>query len=161
MESPTPNVRSAHYFIAQLTVDCWFCGNPTRVAALALPPGHEVLEEPAGSDTGGWQVMDGYALVFDLVAIPERGLQHLVECAPGFQQAPCNEPAAPSYANYCEHCAQLLDDQDLHCEPGHTFAPMTAAEGEKIQCYPIHESLEVSAAGYAFEPEFVPLGRRL
>jgi hypothetical protein len=159
MDLPSPRFRSRAYWLAQLAMVCRFCGAATRVVAVALPANHETLDDAV--DQGcGWECVAANALLFFITQIPRETERHLRQLAPGFRRADRNAVSESHWANHCEHCGALLDDQDLHCEPGDTFVPITAEQGSKIRLIEIHESFEASAAGYSLEPEFLPFTRR-
>jgi hypothetical protein len=160
MDLLQPNFRSSHYSIAQLSVDCWFCGASTRVVAVVLPNGHETLDEPDEQGNQSWRAAAGNALLFFIDQVPRSVQVHLRLLAPGFQQAWSDEAEDTQWANHCEHCDELLDDDELHCEPGGTFMPMTEAQGAKIRLIKILEPLEAAASGYSPEPEFVRFRQR-
>jgi hypothetical protein len=63
------------------------------------------------------------------------------------------------WSNHCANCELILDDYELHCEPGR-FAPSDEVEAARIQLLRVDETLEAAAAGYAFEPEFFELMRQ-
>jgi hypothetical protein len=152
------NVRSPHYYVAQTKTRCPNCGRPTEVVALALPSGHETLD--AESDTGGeWQPGAGHAILFYVAGLNEPVQQQLrrLQSRYGLTTNPATQDAF--WSNHCENCESLLDDYELHCEPG-GFSPSNEAEAAKIQLLRVDEALEAAAAGYAFAPEFFELMRR-
>ena len=144
--------RSPKYCIAQMALRCPFCGMATRVAAILLPVGHELLDEEEGQESR-WQAVGATALLFFVTELSGGSASSLRQLAPGFA---C---VRDRWSNHCEHCQALLDDQDLHCEPGDTFVPMDTAQGSKIRLVEIDQPIEVSAAGYSLQPEFLPIPR--
>jgi hypothetical protein len=168
MDLPQPGFRSLCYLVAQRVIACPFCGMRTRVAAVALPIGHEVLEdqEERGQEQGlglgtGWQAVAGNALLFFIAQLPGGAAEHLRQQAPGFGLTSNLATHEIHWANHCEHCKALLDDNALHCEPGDSFVPISEAQGTRIRLTEINEPIEGSASGYALEPQFVPFKRRL
>ena len=143
------NVRADSYFVVSTTARCWHCGTSTRLLALALPNGHEVLEEHE------WQYSSASALLFYVEHVSEEvreKLQELSSCFhPGYSVATLNT----YWANHCEFCATLLDDHDLHCEPDSAFVMSSETAAARIELSHIEEPFEASSAGYSFEPEFI------
>jgi hypothetical protein len=159
MDLPSPRFRSEAYWLAQVAVLCPCCGAATRVVGVALPANHETQGD--AEDQGcGWQCVAANALLFFITQISRETECHLRQLAPGFRRADSGAAAESHWVNHCEHCGALLDDQDLHCEPGDTFVPLTAEQGSKIRLIEIHEPFEASAAGYSLEPAFLPFARR-
>lgn len=159
MDLPLPRFRSRAYWLAQLAMVCPFCGAATRVAGVALPANHETLDDADGQ-VPTWQLAGANALLFLLTQIPQETEGHLRRLAPGFRRTDGGLTGESQWANHCEHCGALLDDQNLHCEPGDSFVPITAAQGSRIRLIEFHEPFEGSAAGYSLEPEFLPFSRR-
>ena len=77
---PGANVRSQIYFVARASVRCPHCGLATRLLALALPHGHETLDEDAQDDDEGgaecppqaWQRAGANAFLFYVEQLPEE-----------------------------------------------------------------------------------------
>ena len=61
----------------------------------------------------------------------------------------------PYWANHCEACDSLLDDQDLFCEPGGAFLPSSEAAAGAIDLIVFEERFEVAAGGYAPAVQFL------
>ncbi len=155
------NVRSHTYFVARTNARCWHCGLSTGVLALAMPHGHETLDEDArldadcaGAVSDAWQRADVNAILFHVERLPDDVQERLNRISPFFRLA--HGAATPNsyWANHCEHCGSLLDDHELHCEPEGAFMPWSAAAAANIQLQQIREPFEAVAAGYAFEPAF-------
>jgi hypothetical protein len=155
MDLQEPNFRSDYYYVAQLSVGCWWCRASTRAAALVLPDGHESLDE---QDTR-WQVCAGKALLFHIDQLSVGAEANLCRLAPGFRRLAGDETQASVWSNHCEHCGASLSDQELHCEPGDSFVPDTEAWGARVRLFKIDEALEVAAGGCSVDPEFLPFAR--
>lgn len=151
---PEANVRSPNYFIARTEAPCLRCERPTCLLALAMPGIHETLEDDA------WQRAGAEALLFHVRAL-SRGAQHrLHELSLHFR--PSHSPATQNtyWANHCEHCGALLDDDELHCEPDGAFFPSSASAAAAIELIRVNAPVQVVASGYALEPEFLRFMRR-
>ena len=160
MDLQQPNFRSACYYVAQLSVDCWWCGAVTRAVALVLPDGHEALDEPDEQDIQRWQVFAGWTLLFYIDELSVGAEANLCRLAPGFRRVTGDETQTSVWVNHCEHCRASLSDDELHCEPGDSFLPDTAARGANVRLFRIDEALEATAGGCSMDPEFLPLARR-
>ena len=161
------NVRSQTYYIACTNARCWHCGVPTRLLALAIPDGHETLDEdtranPDGGESASdaWQRGTANALLFYVGWLPE-GVQHRLSRLSQFFRLAHSAATSSSYwANHCEHCGTLLGDHELHCEPDGAFMPSSEGAAANIQLLEIHDPFQAVAAGYALEPEFFGFMRK-
>ena len=147
MQLTDANVRSSSYFIAETRVRCARCGEPCRVLAIGLPPNHETLVEDE------WQMVDANAFIFHFAALPDAVSRHLFEQSANFRQTRGDDSSESSWANHCPHCAAVLSDDELHCEPG-GFMPSDALEAQAISLTKVKRDFSAVAAGYALEPEF-------
>jgi len=174
---PDVNIRSAAYYIALTQVLCWHCGSMTGVVALGLPPEHETLNlDGEGDDEGDgvsdgeakdldgdvglgthfddWQPADGNAFLFYVGSLPESVQSRLRDVSPSFRFAYSEATQNSYWANHCDHCALLLSDYELHCEPEGAFVPLSETAAAGIELLRVEEAFEAAADGYAFEPEF-------
>jgi hypothetical protein len=161
MVDPTPeaNVRSAGYYLARTRTLCLKCGGSTRVLALATTKDHEILD--AGGAEGGdqWQSAGIVAFLFYVTHLCDEVQRRLFALSPEFRLDHSVDASSANWVNHCQHCDSVLDDHDLHCEPG-VFMPESEDEAADIELLKIDEVLEAAAAGYAPEPEFLPFMRR-
>jgi hypothetical protein len=160
MDLQQPNFRSAYYYIAQLSVGCWWCGAPTRAVALVLPDGHEALDEPDEQGIQLWQAFAGTALLFYVAELSVSAEANLSRLAPGFRRVASGETQVSVWVNHCEHCGASLSDDELHCEPGDSFVPDTEARGANVRLFKFDEALEASAGGWSMDTEFLSFARR-
>jgi hypothetical protein len=116
------------------------------VLALALPAPHEVLIEDE------WQAANVSAFLFYVTELPEE-VRRLLQTSGFFRLTRDPESSDPYWANYCEYCDELVNDDELHCEPG-GFMPGDAQEAQDISLFAIAEPFRAVAAGYAVDPEF-------
>jgi hypothetical protein len=161
------NVRSKTYYVARTNVRCWQCGLSTRVLALAIPDGHETLDEDAQADADGgepapnaWQPANANAFLFYVGQLPDRVRDRLNRLSPWFRLAHSPATSSSYWANHCEHCGTLLGDHELHCEPDCAFMPSSEAAAANIHLLQIPERFQTAAAGYAIEPEFFGFMRK-
>jgi hypothetical protein len=140
---PSANVRAASYYIARTHVACPHCGAITPLTGVALGAGHETLEEACEE----WQAAPANAFLFFLEAVSQAVQERLYQMA-------ANVRFNCYWANHCEHCERILDDHDVHGEPGRGFTPLSEAEAAHIVLTEVAEPFEASAAGYSLEPEF-------
>jgi hypothetical protein len=159
------NIRSPAYLIGRTAATCAYCRGSTRLLALALPPSHETLHVDADGDgeelcVDVWQVASVNAFIFYVEHLPETVVSRLGHLSQFYRFAHSAAAMNSYWANHCEHCAALLDDHELHCEPDGAFMPTNEADASAIELLLIEEPLEAAAAGYAYEPEFFALMRR-
>jgi hypothetical protein len=160
------NVRSKTYYVAHTNGRCAHCGLSTRLLALAMPNGHETLDEDMQADTGGepgsnaWQPANASAFLFYVAGLPDGVQGRLHHLSPFFRLAHSAAISSSYWANHCEHCGTLLGDYELHCEPDGAFMPSSEAAAAYIQLLQIPEPFQAATAGYALEPEFFGFMRR-
>jgi hypothetical protein len=160
MDLQDPNFRSVYHYVAQLSVDCWWCGVTTRAVALVLPDGHEALDQPDEQGVELWQAIAARALLFYIDKLSASAAANMCRLAPGLRRVASEETQASVWVNHCEHCGASLSDDELHCEPGDSFVPDTEARGANVRLFKIDEALEVSAGGCSMDPEFLSFARR-
>jgi hypothetical protein len=163
---PDANVRAQCYFVAHANTQCWHCGSSTRVLALVLPRDHETLEADeqksgAGDEVEAWQYASVGALLFHVERLNDQVLRRLNGISPHYRRSYCPGDENAYWANHCEHCEKLLDDQELHCELNGAFVPSSEIAASHIQLQKIQEPLAAAAAGYSFEPDFFEFVRRV
>ncbi|MGB6307669.1 MAG: hypothetical protein WBF89_07730 [Steroidobacteraceae bacterium] len=164
---PGANVRSPCYFVARMSVSCPHCGLPTRLLALALPHDHETLNEDAQDDDEGsaerppeaWQRAGVNAFLFCVERLPKGVRDRLNELSRLFRPAHSAATLNTYWTNHCEHCGRVLDDHELHCEPG-AFMASSEAAAANIELVRVPEPFAAVAAGYAMEPEFFACMRK-
>jgi hypothetical protein len=146
-------LRSSSYYIAHAHAQCESCNQSSRVIALALPPGHESRVD------GSWQYAEANAFIFYVAELAAPVSRLLHQAAPLFSRKWGEGQRNPYWANHCEHCGSMFNDETLHCEPG-GFMPTQPAEAEAIELSRIAEEFSAEAAGYAFDPEYFSLIRK-
>jgi hypothetical protein len=159
---PDPNVRSRSYYVACTNAGCWHCGLSTRLLALAVPHGHEILDaDPPDPDDdqdaaapGAWQRANINAFLFYVEFLSDGVQRRLIQLSRDYRLARSAATLSSYWANHCQHCGALLDDHELHCEPDSAFMPTSEDAATSIQLVQIQEPFEALAAGYALEPEF-------
>jgi hypothetical protein len=162
------DVRSQTYYVARAIAQCWRCGSPTCLLALALPRMHETLDvdAPDGAGDGGelaqdeWQRADAHAFLFYVEQLSGDAHRRLQELSQHYRLAHSAVTQSIYWANHCEHCGTLLGDHELHCEPGGAFEPSGPAAAANIELLHRDAPLQAAASGYALEPEFFCFMRR-
>jgi len=147
---PDANVRSPAYYVARTSLPCPHCGLATRLLALALPQGHEALQE----DDSAWQRENADALLFYVESLPGFVQDRLRQLSRSFRLGFDAGANNTYWANHCEHCGTLLGDHELHCEPEGAFLPASEITAGRIQLLPIPEPFAAAATGYACDPAF-------
>lgn len=153
------NIRSSGYFIACGTVTCGRCRASTLVIGLGLPPAHETLStnaEDGESAPDSWEDATCNALVFYIEYLPDAVQRQLTSFSPWYRFDHGARSQESYWANHCEKCGSLLDDQEIFCEPEGPFLPTSEASAAGIQIFWIDEPIEAAAAGYALDPQFFP-----
>jgi hypothetical protein len=170
-ENPSPaksNVRSSSYYVLRTTGRCWHCRLETRLLAIALPCEHEATDGISDGDADDslqtadqeWEHAGFNAVLFYIEHLPRDIQSQLRDSSRLYRFIHCNITQSSYWANHCEHCATLLDDHELHCEPAGAFLPLDEAGGEKIQLFEIVQPFEARISGYSIEPQFLRFARR-
>ena len=153
------NIRSPRFLLARTVGTCWHCRATIPLFALAVPPGHMVLEpddeaqdEETAVDT--WRIAAVSAFLFYVEYLPAAVQNRLKQVTQSYRLGDCAVVAGSHWANHCEHCGSLLDDHELFCEPDGAFLPTDESRARIIHLVPIDEAFEADAAGYAYEPDF-------
>jgi hypothetical protein len=172
---PDSNLRAPRYHVAQNRIRCRHCGAPTEVAALALPAEHETLdpefedsefEDSAAGDEGredrdeAWQCAGAHAVLFYTANLPCEVARRVAAVAPGYRLTYSEVTGTRYWANHCTRCEALLEDHELHCEPGGAFSPTCEAAAAAIRFIRIDTAFEARAAGYTLAPEFMHVASR-
>lgn len=160
MQEDDCNVRACRYLIAQTVGTCPRCHRATRLVALGLPAGHEISEPdddaPDGAGAGDtWVVADHMALLFHVVHLSEHVPPRVAERSGAYRRDAALAGAESCWANHCEHCGAPFDDQDLFCEPGGAFLPVSEIAARRIRWQLVDEAIAAAAGGYAPEPAFL------
>ena len=156
------NVRSSSYFVALTTAECVHCRAATRLIALVLPPAHQIIaadaldERPEESAEDTWEAAHCSASLSYIGYLAESVQRRLREIAPAYRLAHGTATQGSYWANHCERCDALLHDHDLHCEPEGAFLPTNPESAAAIRLIRMDEPFEAAAAGYAYEPPFLP-----
>ena len=159
-EHSSLNFRSRHYWIARTAVVCPQCRGETCLVALMLPPGHEVLsidEQDTSIRGDTWESVPRHAFLFYIEFLPDEVRRRIQVLAPMFRFATSPATEGSYWANHCARCGAFQEDHDLFCEPEGAFLPVSPAAAASIELLPAPEGLEVCAAGYAIDPQFVEL----
>ncbi|MGC1522491.1 MAG: hypothetical protein WA803_13195 [Steroidobacteraceae bacterium] len=148
---PDANVRAKTYYVARTQAKCSHCGLQTRLLALAMPYGHETLDEDA---PGAWHRAGFNAFLFFVERLSDEVQSRLSGMSQSFRLADCAATLSSYWANHCEHCGALLGDHELHCEFDCAFMPSSESSAADIELLKVREPLQALAAGYAIEPEY-------
>jgi hypothetical protein len=154
------NVRSSSYWIAHATGECDGCRAETRCVALALPPSHQslALNWDVQKDelvAYNWETAEWGAFLFYVEYLPDEVRRRLQAASGGYRFAFSERTQGSYWANHCMACGALMEDHDLFCEPDGAFLPTTAESAAAVTLEHVGEALEVSAVGYACDPQFL------
>jgi hypothetical protein len=139
--------------LASTAAGCRCCGAPTRLFAFALAAGHWVLEPDDGAEddaetADAWRVSGDIAFLFHVEWVDERVERCVRQVATSFR------PDDRGWLNHCDVCGSPQPEDDLHCEPGGAFLPITAEDARRIRRMSIDAPFEAVAAGYSPDPPF-------
>jgi hypothetical protein len=161
------NLQAPRFLIACTAGPCPRCGAVMPLYALALAPGHRVLEpddavedEAAAGDEASadrWRVASNNALLFHVEFVTHAVRSRLESLARSYRPSAGNDgdaDAALRWANHCASCGATIDDEELFCEPGVGFQPTTAAGAARIRLVAVECPFAAVAAGYVPEPAY-------
>ncbi|MDP9084084.1 MAG: hypothetical protein M3N50_10020 [Pseudomonadota bacterium] len=127
--------------------------------ALALPPHHETLYVH-DLECNVWERASCNAVLFYVEHLSHDVQGQLERFSAFFRPARSEQTQSSYWANHCLHCATLLDDHELHCEPGTAFVPADESAAQKIRVFDIERRFEAAVTGYSLEPEFIRFSPR-
>jgi hypothetical protein len=139
-------IRAERYAIVSASALCPACGRWTHVVALVAPQQHACWGEQ------GWEPVAERASIFYVTDLSASVSRRLASLNPWYRKTAASPEAC--YANHCEHCAQALEDHDLHCEPGAAFQPETVGAAKALSLWDIEEALDADASGFSHDPDF-------
>jgi len=153
------NRRAQRFFVAQTRGVCNDCNRSTPLVAVGLWPGHEALEldEDAPDDAHAvdrWEVAHHAAFLFHVAYLSSNAQSRIMAICPAYALDHDESGDELCWTNHCEHCGAPFDDQDLFCEPGGAFLPVSEADAGLIQIRNLEEAIAAVAAGDAPEPPF-------
>lgn len=143
-----PNIRSASYYLATTSRQCWRCRAQTGVCAIMLPAGHETLyvgDDPADDC---WEVSDEPTLLSYLGDLTSAVSTHLRALAPHYRVDYSHTTQSFYWMNHCQHCAAKLGDFDTNNEFGVAFGPANATQAASISLREIFEPFAASCGSY-------------
>jgi hypothetical protein len=142
------NVRSAAYLLAQSVAVCGRCLQPTSAFSLGLLPGHERQVD------GKWEPVDVGALLFYVDYLPPEVILVAQELSLHFRLDYSRPTATEYWINHCQNCGELLEDHDMHCEPGGAFLPLDARDAGNILLVEVRESFSARVRGCSYDLPF-------
>ncbi len=147
---PTPNIRASLFFLAASTRDCWRCAAATRVFALVLPVGHEVLYVGDVPADDHWQQSEEPVVLSYVGHLAAPVAARLPPLAPDYRMDFSQTTGTSYWMNHCEHCAAKLGDFDTVCEYDGAFSPRTSEEAAEIYLEEITEPFATACGGYTY-----------
>ncbi len=158
-ESNDINIRSPSFLLGRTVGMCGHCRAAISLFALVVPPGHQALEPDHDAEDEklaayAWRFADHHAFLFHVEFLPINLQSRLRQLT----QSDCfgfgDFATSAHWANHCEKCGFVQDDQELFCEPEGAFLPTSESAAGLIHLQTIREAFEAAAAGYAYEPQF-------
>jgi hypothetical protein len=145
----TTNIRASLFFLATSTRDCWRCAAVSRVVAIVLPAGHEVLyvdDDPADEH---WELSEMPVVLSYVGYLTEAVAARLRPLASHYRVDFSHTTGTSYWMNHCEHCAAKLGDFDTICEYDVAFSPRTTEKAARIRLEKIAEPFSTSCEGHA------------
>ena len=153
------NIRSRRYFIARSVTTCPACRSRTEVLGVGVPAGFETLipDDTALTEDDAhdiWEAVPQAAFFFHIDQIPRAVSERVTRLSDSFRFVTGADVAVSHWSNHCAHCNLPLDDQELFCEPGGAFVPLSIRRAKSVRLSHVDEPFAASAAGCAYQPEF-------
>lgn len=143
-----PTIRAQGYFLAESARRCWRCSRPTRVFAIMLPAGHQVLCPGDDADDPSWEIAEEPTLLSGIThlagSIPER----LHRLAPCYRVDFSAATRSFCWMNHCERCWAKHGDPETLEEFDSPFSPATAEHASAICLREILEPFTARCASY-------------
>jgi hypothetical protein len=143
-----PNIRADSYFLAESARECWRCSRQTRVFAILLPAGHEVLhvdDDPADDE---WQVAEAPTRLSYIEYLPDPIAERLRSLAPHYWTDFSQTTQSFYWMNHCERCGAKQGDFDTVEEHGSPFNPSVQEAAAAVLLREIPESFAASCASH-------------
>lgn len=154
------NIRCADFFLAETARRCQRCHGCTRVVAILLPAGHEVLREDDDPTQDHWERSDEPTLLSYVNYLPERAGRAVRQLAPRYRLDDSRTLGYAYWMNHCEHCDAKLGDSRLHEHLGAGFDPATPAQAARIVLRSVSAVFEAGCGNYTCGVEFMDAMRR-
>lgn len=154
-DSCSENLRSAFYFIAQSSQQCWRCGKLTTVYGVVLPNVSECVE--FYDDQPEWVSHNVPLVPFHITYLPGQIIRSIQSHAPNYKKAFSKTFGGNYWANHCNSCGVIQGDFNMYSEPEGAFAPFNQTQAEKIMLHHVNAPFTADAAGYQIDPEFFSL----
>lgn len=175
---PDINIRTEHYYILESSKACWKCGSPTRVFALAMPVGHELLEPIEdddmefesdeayeswlnSSESSEWQAADMRASIHYVEYVSRTVEARLRALTPHFRPDFSQTTQSTYWMNHCTSCGMKQGDFEMHCEPQGAFMPLYPEDATRTVLHHVGEPFEAFYGGYSYDLEFFDLMQRV
>ena len=146
------NVRSDRFVLLGARAHCPHCGSNTRVVALGVPRAHQWRDEDSANS---WYQATAPAVLFHISYLAPAPSAAIVARAAGYKPLVTGAAEDTLWCNHCASCQRPLSDDELHCEPGGAFMPLSSA-GVRFELELIRIPFTAQAGGYAPEPPFYP-----
>lgn len=155
-----PNIRAGHYLLVQSARECWRCRRPTRIFAIMLPTGHEVLW--VGDDPGDeeWQIVQEPTRLSYIDYLPAAIAERLRSLAPDYRLEFSETVQSFYWMNHCEQCGAKQGDYDTIEDYGSPFNPAASQDAADIVLREIREPFAASCAGHTSGVEWFDRMRR-
>ena len=133
-----PVLRASRFWLLTGTADCWKCGQPTQVSAIAL----DGYEEPVADDK--WEKADGRTILSYISAVDSASLAAIQSVAPWMRCGRSATAHTTYLANHCQHCGVLQGDWFL-AEAGAVFFPTDKSEMQDFVVHRFDQPLAVDS----------------
>ncbi len=143
-----PNIRAGSYLLAESTRECWRCSRQTRVFALMLPAGHEVLDGEDDLACDEWQVAEEPTVLSYIGHLADPIPARLRALAPDYRLDFSQMTGDFYWMSHCEHCAAKQGDFETIEEYDSPFNPATPDHAAEILLREIPEPFAGSCGSY-------------
>lgn len=150
----TCNVRSASYFIATATRECWRCLAASRVLGFIVPPGHEVLSVEDDPKDDHWEASGEPSLLSYIDWLPDAVVARIQSVTQRYRIEYSNTIDSFYWMNSCEHCESKLGDNDTFNEFATGFGAISAEQAAAIRLRLVQEPFSASVGSFSVGLDF-------
>jgi hypothetical protein len=131
--SRAPATIYSPLYLLESSEDCYRCGKPQTVVALAASCVNDFDEGPIETEENSEEEEgnDSGFLLLNIREMPEAIFALMSGANSRYRLPQSRKPGTEYYANFCE-CGANFGDFYLFSEPGHAFFPMSPEEAGKI-----------------------------
>lgn len=147
------NLRSRRFWRLQTEALCIPCGEMSKVIALVVPPGHEVLleDEEDEKPAKDWIVREHFSILETIHYLLPTAFDAIYKDSYWFYPKPMAVRKSILYLNFCQFCHSDFPEAELFGEPGSGFMAIDPDDSEKFTVDEFEVPLMASVSAFSEE----------